>query len=172
MHIQGDTGRIITEAVNCQVFINNEVKMNQIKVHIELCRDGAVLPKYANINDGGMDITLPEAIIIPAGKTLIAPTGLKVALPVGWMLLVFPRSGISVKTGLRIANSPGLIDTGYRDEIGVILHNTGNNDIDLPAGTRIAQLVLMQRTEIIFDAVENVADIGTNRGGGFGSTGL
>jgi dUTP pyrophosphatase len=88
------------------------------------------------------------------------------------MLLVFPRSGISVKTGLRIANSPGLIDAGYRDEVGIILHNTNTEDVTLPAGTRIAQFVLMQKTEILFEQVNSVADIGEDRGGGFGSTGL
>ncbi len=146
--------------------------MNQINVHIELCRAGAVIPKYANQHDGGMDITLPDEITIPAGKTIIAPTGLKVALPEGWMLLVFPRSGISVKTGLRIANSPGLIDAGYRDEIGIVLHNINNEETTLPAGTRIAQFVLIQKTSIIFDEVSSVAEIGEDRGGGFGSTGL
>jgi dUTP pyrophosphatase len=146
--------------------------MNQVNIHIELCHNGAVLPKYANTHDGGMDVTLPDEVTIPAGKTLIAPTGLKVALPVGWMLLVFPRSGISVKTGLRIANSPGLIDAGYRDEVGIILHNTNTEDVTLPAGTRIAQFVLMQKTEILFEQVNSVADIGEDRGGGFGSTGL
>ena len=57
--------------------------MSQIKINIELCRESAVLPKYANANDGGMDITLPDKVIIQAGKTIIAPTGLKVALPIG-----------------------------------------------------------------------------------------
>lgn len=146
--------------------------MSQIKIYIELCRDGAIMPKYANTHDGGLDVTLPEEVNIPTRKTLIAPTGLKVAVPVGWMLLVFPRSGISVKTGLRIANSPGLIDAGYRDEVGIILHNTNNEAVTLPAGTRIAQFVLMQRTEILFEQVNSVAEIGEDRGGGFGSTGL
>ena len=88
------------------------------------------------------------------------------------MLLIFPRSGISLKTGLRIANSPGLIDAGYRDEVGIILHNTNDEDVILPARTRIAQFVLMQRTEISFEQVDSVANIGDDRGGGFGSTGL
>jgi dUTP pyrophosphatase len=118
-----------------------------------------------------MDVSCPLDITIPAGATVIAPTGLKVAVPEGWMLLVFPRSGVSVKTGLRVANSPGLIDAGYRDEVGIILHNTGTEDFLLTAGTRVAQFVLVQRTEISFLPVDSVAEIGTNRGGGFGSTG-
>ncbi len=142
-----------------------------LTVAIELCRPGAVLPRYANMTDGGMDIISPEAVTIPAGKTVIVLTGLKVAVPEGWMLLVFPRSGMSAKTGLRIANSPGLIDAGYRDEVGVILHNTGEEDARLDAGARIAQFVVVQRTEIRFDVVDSVKTIGTDRGGGFGSSG-
>jgi dUTP pyrophosphatase len=142
-----------------------------VTIAIECCRPNAQLPRYANPTDGGMDIICPEAITIPGGKTVIVPTGLKVAVPEGWMLLVFPRSGISVKTGLRVANSPGLIDAGYRDEVGIILHNTAAEECHIEAGMRIAQFVLVQRTEIRFDLVDDVKAIGTDRGGGFGSTG-
>ncbi|MHB9130967.1 MAG: dUTP diphosphatase [Armatimonadota bacterium] len=142
-----------------------------IDIAIEICRPGAVIPAYAHPTDGGMDITCPVEITIPAGETRIVPTGLKVAVPEGWMLLVFPRSGMSVKTGLRVANSPGLIDAGYRDEVGIILHNTGAADYPIAAGTRIAQFVLVQRTAIRFSEVDSVAEIGDNRGGGFGHTG-
>jgi len=145
---------------------------NAVTIAIELCRPGAVQPRYAHPTDGGMDISCPQDIVIPAGQTVIVPTGLKVAVPEGWMLLVFPRSGLSAKTGLRVANSPGLIDAGYRDEVGVILHNTSLQDVALPAGSRIAQFVLVQRTEIVFEQVESVETIGSNRGGGFGHTGM
>ncbi len=142
-----------------------------VEIAIEVCRPGAVIPHYQHSTDGGMDIVCPEEITLPAGHTAIVPTGLKVAIPEGWMLLVFPRSGVSAKTGLRVANSPGLIDAGYRDEVGVILHNTANEDYTLPAGARIAQFVLVQRTAIQFLPVSSVAEIGSNRGGGFGHTG-
>lgn len=145
--------------------------ISAVTVAIECCRPGAQLPRYANPTDGGMDVICPEAVIVPAGKTVIVPTGLKVAVPEGWMLLVFPRSGISAKTGLRLANSPGLIDAGYRDEVGIILHNTAAEDFQIDAGIRIAQFVLVQRTEIRFEPVDDVKVIGTDRGGGFGSTG-
>ena len=88
------------------------------------------------------------------------------------MLLVFPRSGLSVKTGLRVANSPGLIDAGYRDEIGVILHNTSVVAAEINAGARIAQFVLIQRTAMLFTQVDSVSLIGEDRGGGFGHTGV
>jgi len=142
-----------------------------VDIAIELCRPGAVVPHYLHPTDGGMDITSPAEVLVPAGQTVIVPTGLKVAVPEGWMLLVFPRSGLSAKTGLRIANSPGLIDAGYRDEVGVIVHNTGSTDYTITAGSRIAQYVLVQRTAIRFALVPSVAEIGTNRGGGFGHTG-
>jgi len=142
-----------------------------VTIAVETCRPGAVVPCYAHPTDGGMDITCPLDVTIPAGQTRIVPTGLKVAVPEGWMLLVFPRSGLSAKTGLRVANSPGLIDAGYRDEVGVILHNTGREDAEIAAGSRIAQFVLVQRTETRFLPVDSVAEIGDNRGGGFGHTG-
>lgn len=142
-----------------------------VEVPIEVCRPGAVVPQYARPGDGGMDVTCPLEVTIPAGQTRIVPTGLKVAVPEGWMLLVFPRSGMSAKTGLRVANSPGLIDAGYRDEVGIVLHNTAAEDYTITAGTRIAQFVLLRRTELAFVPVDAVADIGANRGGGFGHTG-
>ncbi|MHB9026410.1 MAG: dUTP diphosphatase [Armatimonadota bacterium] len=142
-----------------------------VEIPIEVCREGAVVPQYARPGDGGMDVVCPIDIVIPAGKTVIVPTGLKVAVPAGWMLLVFPRSGLSVKTGLRVANSPGLIDAGYRDEVGIILHNTSPEDFQIDAGSRIAQFVLVARTETRFIPVDSVDHIGENRGGGFGHTG-
>lgn len=143
-----------------------------VTIAIEVCRQGAVIPRYAHPTDGGMDIACPHEVTVPSGATVIVPTGLKVAVPEGWMLLVFPRSGLSAKTGLRVANSPGLIDAGYRDEVGVILHNTAAEEAVLPAGARIAQFVLVRRTEIHFAEVPSVAEIGEDRGGGFGHTGV
>ena len=142
-----------------------------VEIYIEVCRPDAVIPRYVRPGDGGMDVTCPVETIIPAGETVIVPTGLKVAVPEGWMLLVFPRSGLSAKTGLRVANSPGLIDPGYRDEVGIVLHNTGAVDYHLEKGARIAQFVLVQRTEIRFLETDAVADFGADRGGGFGHTG-
>jgi len=143
-----------------------------IDIPVEICREGAVVPHYRHPGDGGMDVTCPQAVEIPAGATVIVPTGLKVAVPEGWMLLVFPRSGLSVQTGLRVANSPGLIDAGYRDEVGIILHNTGGEPQHIQAGARIAQFVLMPRTAMQFIPADSVAEIGSNRGGGFGHTGV
>lgn len=98
--------------------------MKAQKVYVETCREGVELPQYANIGDAGMDIRAAQEVIIHPGETKIIPTGLKMAIPQSCELQVRPRSGLSVKTPLRIANSPGTIDSGYRDEIGIIISNT------------------------------------------------
>ena len=98
--------------------------MEAQKVYVELCREGVELPQYANIGDAGMDIRAAVETLILPGETAIIPTGLRMAIPTGYELQVRPRSGLSLKTPLRIANTPGTIDSGYRDEVGIIVQNT------------------------------------------------
>jgi len=159
------------------------------KVYVETCSDDIVLPEYSNIGDAGMDVKAAKDVIIFPGETKIVPTGLKMAIPEGYEIQVRPRSGLSLKTPLRIANAPGTIDSGYRDEIGIIVSNISNefNDfkehtIDeksnsgiyhIKKGDRIAQIVLCRYVVMELEKVENgvVRTIGTNRGGGFGHTG-
>src|SRR5674476_622467 len=133
---------------------------NKINVDIEICRDGVKLPFYANPGDAGMDVCAAAEVVIAPGETKIVPTGLKVAIPEGFEIQVRPRSGISFKTPLRIPNSPGTIDSGYRDELGIIMTNTSsidNNEIltiadkgnisgtyKISKGDRIAQIVLQE----------------------------
>ena len=164
---------------------------NKVEVFIEVCRDGAVIPEYARPGDAGMDVCSAENIFIKPGETVIVPTGLKLAIPEGYEIQVRPRSGISLKTPLRISNSPGTIDSGYRDELGIIVTNTSEvlncsheeiysiDDKDNKKGTynirkgdRIAQIVLQVVPRMKLTVVESVKDIGTDRGGGFGSTGV
>lgn len=142
----------------------------RIKVPIELEED-AIIPIYANKGDAGADICLQEDIVFPGQKTILLKTGLKVALPDGWELQVRPKSGLSLNTPLRIANSPGTIDSGYRDEIGIIITNTNSEGYQMKKGSKIAQLVLTPIYKARFEKVDNVSEIGENRGGGFGSTG-
>jgi dUTP pyrophosphatase len=161
-----------------------------IEVFIELCRENAVLPKYSNINDAGMDVYAAEETIIEPGQTGIVKTGIKAAIPEGYEIQVRPRSGISLKTPLRISNSPGTIDSGYRDEIGIIVTNSsqaslvendelytidskGNNNgrYIIRVGDRIAQFVIQEVPKAKLTVVDSVSNIGLNRGGGFGSTG-
>lgn len=165
-----------------------------IQIPIELCHPNAKIPAYAKPGDAGMDICALEDFEVAPGERKIIKTGLKVAIPRGYELQVRPRSGTSVKTALRVANTPGTIDSGYRDEIGVIIENiepkikdigydfddNGNIIIksilhgsvfNVGKGERFAQLVLNEVPSAAFYPVESVAQIGENRGGGFGSTG-
>lgn len=165
-----------------------------IQIPIELCHPNAKIPAYAKPGDAGMDIYALEDFEVAPGERKIVKTGLKVAIPRGYELQVRPRSGTSVKTALRVANTPGTIDSGYRDEIGVIIENiepkikdigydfddNGNIIIksilhgsvfNVGKGERFAQLVLNEVPSAAFYPVESVAQIGGNRGGGFGSTG-
>jgi dUTP pyrophosphatase len=162
-----------------------------VEIYIEICREGATLPAYANPGDAGMDVCAAEDVYIKPGETVIIPTGLKMAIPEGYEIQVRPRSGISYKTPLRISNSPGTIDSGYRDELGIIMSNTsevlnssaetllsidekGNNKgtYKISKGDRVAQIVLQVVPRMKFTVVDSVKEIGTDRGGGFGSTGV
>ncbi|MGC9310953.1 MAG: dUTP diphosphatase, partial [Candidatus Aenigmatarchaeota archaeon] len=96
----------------------------KIGVFIEFCHPEAKLPKYANPTDAGADIFLVEDVEWKPGETKIVRTGLKVAIPEGWEIQIRPRSGLSFKSPLRLANSIGTIDTGYRNEVGLIVQNT------------------------------------------------
>lgn len=151
-------------------------------------------PTYARLGDAGMDIYSNEEYTIEPGKTLIIPTGIKVAIPDGYAILIQPRSGLSAKTKLRVANTPGLIDSGYRDEIGVIVENIEppfkdieyefdtNGEIHIKSilhgsaytiskGDRIAQMRLVKVPQAHLVEVTSVENIGVNRKGGFGHTG-
>ncbi|MBN1623696.1 MAG: dUTP diphosphatase [Clostridia bacterium] len=160
----------------------------KIKVYIEKCRDTAKIPEYSNPGDAGMDIYAAEECMIKPGETILVPTGLKVAIPDGFEIQVRPRSGISLRTKLRVSNAPGTIDSGYRDEIRIIVSNAsqpesaatirtlekdngGDGTYRISRGDRIAQMVLARVPMIDFIETRSVGSIGDNRGGGFGSTG-
>lgn len=151
--------------------LNSVGYRDTVTVAVEFCHPNAKEPTYANPDDAGCDVYAVETTHLAPGATMIVRTGLKVAVPAGWMLSVRPRSGMSAKTGIRVANAPGTIDTGYRDEVGIILHNTGNEIYTINAGDRIAQFVIEPAPMIKFKKVDSVEEIGQNRGGGFGHTG-
>lgn len=131
------------------------------------------LPSYANLGDAGADLHAREdALLAAGGGRALVPTGIAIAIPLGWAGFVQPRSGLALKHGVTCLNTPGLIDAGYRDELKVILVNTDPAaDYQVRRGDRIAQLVL-QRVESA--AFVEVDDLGYSpRGtGGFGSTGV
>ena len=166
-----------------------------IEIPIELM-EGAKVPVYARLGDAGLDIYSTEDIEVLPGETKLVHTGIKVAIPRGYELQVRPKSGISLKTKLRVANTPGTIDSGYRDEVCVIIENVDapikdiTYDFDekgrpvitsilhgspytIEAGQKIAQFVLNEVVVANFNEVTNISEVeGEDRGGGFGSTGL
>jgi dUTP pyrophosphatase len=168
------------------------VAKRMIIMPIEYCRPGAKMPAYAHLTDSGMDVFALEDITIAPGETRLVPIGIKVAIPAGYELQVRPKSGRCLKTKLRVANTPGTIDAGYRDEIAVIIDNIEpfvksaqineqgalynvefGSSYTIGKGEKFAQLVLCEVPKAIFYEVEKVADIANDgRQGGFGSTGL
>lgn len=149
--------------------------MNNVKVKIyaDLSHEYG-LPAYAKPGDSGMDIRANKEVTLYPGSVTLIPTGLYVGLPEGYEFQVRPRSGLSLKTKLRVANSPGTIDEAYTGEICVIADNIGSaTEIVFGAGERIAQLVLQAVPKVEWEQVFSKEELGTTeRGaGGFGSTG-
>ena len=166
-----------------------------IPLPVELCHENAQMPQYAHVTDAGMDIYAIEDVTIAPGETKLVRTGIKLAIPTGYEIQVRPKSGRALKTKMRVANSPGTIDSDYRDEVCVIIDNIEPRIKDITyefdekgrpiitsilhgdamyigAGEKFAQLVLKEQPKAAPYRVENVMEIGENRGGGFGSTGL
>lgn len=155
--------------------VTSESSPAQRQVNIVRLDPDLPVPTRAHHDDAGVDLYCTEDITLQPGERTLAGTGVAVALPVGTVGLVHPRSGLAARSGLSIVNAPGTIDAGYRGEIKVSLINLDREEpITLPRGSRIAQL-LVQKVELV-DFVE-VADFGddgvTERGtGGHGSTGV
>ncbi|BAT19481.1 dUTP diphosphatase [Asaia bogorensis] len=144
---------------------------------VELVRlphaEGLDLPHYASSGAAGMDLlaAIESDMIIRAGERALVPTGLKIGLPAGYELQIRPRSGLALKHGITLPNTPGTIDEDYRGEIGVIILNTGREDFIVTRGMRIAQAVLAPVIRLTWVEVSELDE--TARGtGGFGSTGI
>lgn len=130
------------------------------------------VPTYARAGDAGADLyARSEAVIPPGGGRALVPTGVRIAIPEGYAGFVQPRSGLALRHGVTLANSPGLIDSGYRDELAVILINTDpNQPFEVHRGDRIAQLVIQRVESASFVEVDELTS--SHRGlGGFGHTG-
>jgi dUTP pyrophosphatase len=133
---------------------------------------GMKLPTYATEQSAGMDLTaaLEESFDLEPGMRTLIPTGLSIALPKGFEAQVRPRSGLALKHGITVINSPGTIDSDYRGEVKVILGNLGTETFTIERGMRIAQMVVAKHEFIEWESVEELDE--TSRGaGGFGSTG-
>jgi len=152
--------------------INDMARTKTVK--IELSHEDAVFPKYAYPSDSGFDLHSTEEVIIgPFGRALV-PTGLKVSFEEGYEIQVRPKSGLAIKQGLTVLNTPGTVDQGYTGEIQVIVFNTNNTTVTIPKGMKIGQGVLcpvVQGKYVSFEQVGQVED--KDRGNnGFGSTGI
>jgi dUTP pyrophosphatase len=141
------------------------------KVLIKRLDPDIPLPEYAKGGDAGADLCTRIDIIIKPGERVLVPTGISIALPNGYVALVHPRSGLAIKFGISIVNTPGTVDAGYRGELQVILINHDlTESISFKKGDRIAQLVIQQVERAEFIEVEDLP--GSERStGGFGSTG-
>lgn len=145
--------------------------ISNIKIKIQRLDKELPLPEYALEGDAGLDIYSRINTVIKPGERISIPTGIAFALPDGFVALVHPRSGLALKNGISIVNSPGTIDSGYRGEINVILINTDTKEpFEVKKGQRIAQIVFQKYEHAHLEEVEFLPK--TARGsGGFGSTG-
>lgn len=145
--------------------------MEKVKVQV-LISEGVTLPKYETSGSAGMDVraNISEPIVLGSLERVLVPTGIKMAIPEGYEVQVRPRSGLALKHGISMANTPGTIDSDYRGEIGVILINLSKEEYTIQPQERIGQLVLNKVAQMDFEVVESLDE--TERGaGGFGHTG-
>ena len=169
------------------------VSRRVISIPIEICREGAKLPAYATDGSGAMDIYSPEEYVIGPGESIMIPIGIKVDIPIGYGLLIQPRSGLSRKSKIRIPNTPGLIDSDYHEEIGVIIENIDSpvKDVQLELGDngeiidgtlhgssftigkgeRFAQMRLVEIPLVNWLPVSSLGSFENDHGLGFGSSG-
>lgn len=146
------------------------------RVHVQITREPGTedipLPQYETDHAAGMDVraAVQEPVTLEPGQRILVPTGLRIALPPGYEAQIRPRSGLAIKHGLSLLNSPGTIDADYRGEIRIIIANLGREPYTIERGDRIAQMVVAPVTHVDWEPVKELEN--TARGeGGFGSTG-
>ncbi|NBG87806.1 dUTP diphosphatase [Isachenkonia alkalipeptolytica] len=138
---------------------------------IELTDENAKLPDYAHEGDAGMDLYAVESVTLQPGERKLVGTGLKIQLPPNTEAQIRPKSGLALKNGITLLNTPGTVDEGYRGEVEVILINHSREAYSVEIGQKIAQMVIMPVTRVTVEKVDHLED--SVRGqGGFGSTGL
>lgn len=144
--------------------------MQNIKINFQKLHPEAQIPSYAHLGDAGADVyAVAEVTLQPLDRAAI-PTGLAVDIPLGYEIQVRPKSGLALKHGITVLNSPGTVDAGYRGEIQVIVVNLGKEPYTFTKGQKIAQLVL--KTVVQAHYVEGALGTSDRGTGGFGSTGL
>ena len=145
--------------------------MDQLQVFITRTDESVPMPTYAKVGDAGADLATRVDVTLSPGERALVPTGISIALPQGYVALVHPRSGLAIKSGISLVNSPGTIDSGYRGEISCILINHDLHEtVTFKKGDRIAQVVI-QKVEVA-EFIEQQELPNSQRGSdGFGSTG-
>lgn len=144
-----------------------------LRVLVRQVRGAVALPTYATADAAGLDLraAIDEPVVLAPGERGLVPTGLALAIPRGYEGQVRPRSGLALRHGVTVVNSPGTIDADYRGEVGIVLVNHGNEPFTVNPGDRIAQLVLAPVLRAELELVDELPE--TERGvGGYGSTGL
>jgi dUTP pyrophosphatase len=148
--------------------------MNRLDVAIQRLAHGddLALPSYETDHSVGMDLAaaVTSHVVLRPGERRLIPTGISIALPDGFEAQVRPRSGLALRNGITVLNSPGTIDADYRGEVGVILANLGDSDFTVSRGMRVAQLVVAPVSRVAWQVVETLPESGRGDGG-FGSTG-
>ncbi|GAB6167763.1 dUTP diphosphatase [Clostridium carnis] len=145
--------------------------MNKFSLKVKKVHKDAIIPNFAHEGDAGLDLYSVEEIIINPSETGFVRTGIQIELPKQTEGQVRPRSGLALKHGITVLNTPGTIDEGYRGELGIILINHGKNPFKVEKGMKIAQMLVKPVWAVDVTEVEELSD--SERGnGGFGSTGL
>jgi len=146
--------------------------MDSVVIEIKYLREDAATPAYMTEHAAGMDLfaSIGEPLTLAPGQRTLVPTGIAMAIPVGYEAQVRPRSGLALKKGVTLVNAPGTIDADYRGEIGVIVINHGAEDVSIASGDRIAQLVVAPVCRAVLKPVEEL-DQTVRAAGGFGHTG-
>lgn len=170
----GNKRKVIDQIINKMFYIFDAAIEKYHSYAIELpimLEDGAQEPTYAHESDAAADMYAMEDVMIPAHfKGVPIKTGVHIQLPEGWVAMLFPRSSIGAKTPLRLSNSAGIIDSGYRGEVRALYDNIGDEPYQIKKGDRIAQLMVMPSYRFKANVVDSLED--SDRGeGGFGSTG-
>ena len=146
--------------------------MTSVKVPVKILDEGLPRPSYAKPGDAGLDLRSTEDIVIEPGQRALIGTGIALAIPQGYAGFVQPRSGLAIKQGMTLVNTPGLIDSGYRGEIRIIALNTDKEHaIAIKRGDRIAQLVIQEVPAVELVEVEELSS-SERADTGFGSSGL
>ena len=147
--------------------------MAQLEIRVRKLHPNAIVPRYMSDHAAGMDLcaALDEPVTLQPGERAIVPTGIAMAIPTGYEGQVRPRSGLAIRQGITMLNSPGTIDADYRGEIGVIAINHGDAEVTFNHGDRIAQLIIAPVVQAELHVVDELCETGRGEGG-FGHTGL